>query len=301
MLDSSEAKRMLLIINPVSGKKLAQRSLPEVIKLFSDGGYFVTVMATSRRGDATAFAAQYGGDFDLIVCVGGDGTLNEVVTGMVEKRVDTPLGYIPAGSTNDFAACHKLSSDMITAAQNILVGSPAQFDVGRFGDAYFNYVAAFGAFSWLSYTTPQNLKNVFGHSAYIMDAVKDLPRVKSEWLSFNAGGKTYQGNFIFGAICSSTSVAGVFELPENIVDTCDGMFEVLLIHEPPTIIDYQNIIRSMLEKDYDSNPYIEFFQVSRLTVDSRKKHTDWSLDGEHAVAAQNMAVEILRGVVTLIS
>ena len=122
MLDSSEAKRMLLIINPVSGKKLAQRSLPEVIKLFSDGGYFVTVMATSRRGDATAFAAQYGGDFDLIVCVGGDGTLNEVVTGMVEKRVDTPLGYIPAGSTNDFATSLQISSNPVTAAEAIVAG-----------------------------------------------------------------------------------------------------------------------------------------------------------------------------------
>jgi diacylglycerol kinase (ATP) len=294
MLDFPEMKQLLFIVNPVSGKRLALKYLPEIIRIFFDGGYLVTVMVTSRQGDASEFARLYGSSFDLLVCIGGDGTFNEVVTGLARGGVCVDLGYIPAGSTNDFAACHGLSSEALAAARSIINGDVRHFDVGRFGERYFTYVAAFGAFSWLSYTTPQNLKNVLGHSAYILDAVKNLSKVKSEWLSFTADGHIYEGSYIFGAICSSTSVAGTFELPRDIVDTSDGKFEVILIQEPPTIIDYQEIVRCMLEQDYSACPYIDFFQASQITVNALKKHTDWSLDGEHAVAPSHLEVENLR-------
>jgi len=299
MLDFSQMKRLLFIVNPVSGKRLALKYLPEISKLFFDSGYLVNVMVTGRQGDAAEYARLYGGEADLLVCLGGDGTFNEVVTGLARGGVTTDVGYIPAGSTNDFAACHGLSSDVMLAAENIVSGGTHRFDVGRFGERYFTYVAAFGAFSWLSYTTPQNLKNVFGHSAYILDAVKDLSKVKSEKLSVFSDGRDCEGSFIFGAVCSSTSVAGLFELPENIVDTSDGMFEVLLVREPPTLLEYQNIVRCVLARDYDSSRYIEFFQCSSLTVDAVKKHTDWSLDGEHAVAPQHLEISNLRQFMSL--
>lgn len=154
----SQLKKLLLIINPVSGRRTSLRFLPDIIKIFSEGDYAVTVFPTGKSGDATQFAQLYGSEFDLIVCIGGDGTLNEVITGIIRGDCRTPLGYIPSGSTNDFAACHGISSDMLEAAQNIISGKPKKIDIGKFGDQYFSYVAAFGAFSWLSYTTPQNLK-----------------------------------------------------------------------------------------------------------------------------------------------
>ncbi len=299
MLEFSELKKLLFIINPVSGKRMGLKYLPNIIKLFFDNGYAVTAMVTDRRGDATDFAMEYGGDYDLVVCIGGDGTLNEVVTGLARGGISVDLGYIPCGSTNDFAACHKLSSDIMTAADNIMNGSVTRFDLGKFGESYFSYVAAFGAFSWLSYTTPQNLKNVFGHSAYIFDALRDLPKIKSERLTVFADSHILEGSFIFGAICSSTSVAGVFELPKDVVDTADGLFEVLLVREPSSLIEYQDIVRSMLEQDYAHNPYIEFFQTSRITIDSGKKRIDWSLDGEHAVAQTRTTVENMRRFMSL--
>lgn len=299
MLDYQELKHLLFIINPVSGKKLGLRYLPDIIKLFFDYGYIVTTMVTAHRGDAAQFAEDCAGDYDLLVCIGGDGTLNEVVTGLARGGVSMEFGYIPTGSTNDFAACHGLSSDVMTAAENIMKGSVTRFDLGRFGDGYFTYVAAFGAFSWLSYTTPQNLKNLFGHSAYILDAVHDLNKVKPQWMSFFANNRVYEGDYIFGAVCSSTSVAGLFQLPGEIVDTGDGKFEVLLVRNPPTIIEYQEIVRALLEQDYGSSSYVEFFQTDRMTVDARKKHTDWSLDGEHAVAPQHVVVENMRQFMSL--
>ena len=299
MLDYSELKKLVFIVNPVSGKRLGQKYLADIIKLFFNGGYAVTPLVTTHRGDAVEFAEEYGKKCDLIVCMGGDGTLNEVVTGLARANISVELGYIPTGSTNDFAACHDLSPDIMTAAQNIVRGGVTRFDLGRFGDRYFTYVAAFGAFSWLSYTTPQNMKNLFGHSAYIFDAVRDLSKVKSEWMSISAEGRSYEGNFIFGAVCSSTSVAGLFELPKELVDTGDGLFEVLLVREPPTLIDYQNIVRALLEKDYSTSQYIEFFQSSRVTVRSVKKRVDWSLDGEHAVGTQEMTVDNLRQFMSL--
>lgn len=299
MLEYSELKKLLFIVNPVSGKRMALKYLPEVVKLFSDSGYAVTVMVTGRRGEATDFAMEYGGDFDLAVCIGGDGTLNEVVTGLARGHIDVELGYIPTGSTNDFAVCHELSFDVMTAAENIVKGETRRFDLGKFGDRYFSYVAAFGAFSGLSYTTPQNLKNVFGHSAYFFDAMRELPKVKPEWLRVSAGDHICEGSFIFGAICSSTSMAGVFELPKSLVDTGDGLFEVLLVREPPTLIDYQEIVRALLTQDYKASPYVEFFQADRLMLESRKKHMDWSLDGEHGVAPQRMTVENMRQFMSL--
>ena len=167
-------RRALLIINPVSGKKLVIRYIPEIIRRLMDSGYLVTTAVTSRRGEATEIAAQLGADYDLVCCTGGDGTLNEVISGLASSDTEVALGYIPCGSTNDFAASHGLSIDIPTAAANITEKEVRQLDIGCFEDSFFSYVAAFGAFSWLSYTTDHNMKNMLGHTAYILDAVKDV-------------------------------------------------------------------------------------------------------------------------------
>ena len=288
----------MLVFNPVSGRRLSQRFLPDIIKVFSDRGCAVTAFPTGKQGDATEFARLYSPEFDLVVCIGGDGTLNETISGLMLSGTCVPLGYIPSGSTNDFAACHGISSDMLEAAQNIVNGKPKSIDIGKFGKQYFSYVAAFGAFSWLSYTTPQNLKNMLGHSAYLLDAVKDLPKIKAHHLKLDLGEFTCEGDYIFGAVCNSTSVAGTITLPKTVVDTGDGKFEILLIHEPRTIIDFQNILLGVFTQDY-SSPFLDFFQAESLKI-SAPEDLDWSLDGERGKGAERHEIENLAGRLTLI-
>ena len=203
-------KKAMLIINPVSGKRLVLKHLTGVIRSLMDAGYTVSTYITSRRGEATEFVQRYGREYDLVCCTGGDGTLNETITGLAKEEIDVPLGYIPCGSTNDFALSHKLSTDIPTAAANVASGNRRRYDIGRFGDSFFTYVAAFGAFSWLSYTTDQRMKNVLGHTAYILDAVKDVYKIKPQHVRMTANGTVYENDYIFGAVCNSTSVAGTF-------------------------------------------------------------------------------------------
>lgn len=295
----SDLKRMMLIINPVSGRRTSLRFLPDIIKIFNEHGYVVSVFPTGSCGDAIKLCERYSNDFEIVVCIGGDGTLNETVSGIVRSCGSAPIGYIPSGSTNDFAACHKLSSDLLTAALNIAEGTPIQLDIGQFGDRYFSYIAAFGAFSWLSYKTPQNLKNIFGHSAYILDAVKDLPKIKAHHLRFNLNGSTCEDDYIFGAICNSTSIAGTISLPSDVVDTSDGKFEVLLVHKPQTLADFQSILTGILSQDY-SSPFIDFYQTERLSIEA-PENLIWSLDGERCDGAKSFEVINLNKRLTLIS
>lgn len=284
-------KSALLIINPVSGKKMILRYIPGVIRSLMDKGYLVTTAVTSRRSEATELAAAYADSFDLICCTGGDGTLNEVLTGVASVEADVPIGYIPCGSTNDFASSHALSTDILTAAENMASGHCTRYDVGRFGKYYFSYVAAFGAFSWLSYTTDQNLKNVLGHTAYILDAIKDVYKIKPVHMKFVADGKTYEDDFIFGAICNSTHIAGTIELPSDIVKMDDGKFEVLLVRSPKTIVELDLIIRGLLSQDY-SSPLIDFFQTDELFIDNPPDQ-EWALDGECAIVCDDVNVSVM--------
>ena len=290
-------KPAMLIINPVSGKKLALRYIPQIIRALMDGGYLVTTVVTAKRGDATEFAANYGGQYQLVCCTGGDGTLNETLTGLARAGIDVPLGYIPCGSTNDFAASHKLSTDILTAAKNIASGRITCYDIGQFGEHYFSYVAAFGAFSWLSYTTDQNLKNVLGHTAYILDGIKDLPKLKPYHVRLTADGIVHEDSYIFGAICNSTSIAGTIELPATVVDTCDGVFEVMLIKMPKTLIELDQIVRGLVMQDYTC-PYIEFFQARDICVES-PPGMNWSLDGERSGDCEKAYVKPISGFLKL--
>ena len=290
-------RRALLIINPVSGKKGVLRYIAEIVRSLMDAGYLVTATVTSRQGEATALARDLGKDFDLVCCTGGDGTLNETLSGLVQAKADVPIGYIPCGSTNDFAISRKLPTDIPTAARCIASGRCRRYDVGMFGDRVFSYVAAFGAFSWLSYTTDQNLKNVLGHTAYILDALKDVYKLKPVRLSLTANGVHYEDEYLFGAVCNSTSVAGTITLPEAIVDTCDGVLEVLLIKTPKTLVDLDAIVRGILSQDY-SSPLIDFFQTSQLIIEN-PDGLEWSLDGEQFTPSGKVPVSVLPGFMNL--
>lgn len=294
----SDYKPALLIVNPVSGKKLIVRHLPQVVRTLMDAGYAVTFMVTGKRGDACEFASKYARDYELVVCTGGDGTLNEVISGLAVENIHVPVGYIPCGSTNDFAMTHGLSSEIEAAAANIVSGRSACYDIGRFGDKYFSYIAAFGAFSWLSYTTDQNLKNLLGHTAYVLDAVKDLSKIKPHHVRITADGIVHEDDYIFGAICNSLSVAGTFELPRSSVDMNDGRFELLLIKVPKTLIELDAIVHSLLFKEYNC-PYIEFFHASEIEI-GNSDELEWSLDGESSGPVSSVSVRPMHGFLNIV-
>jgi len=282
----------MLIINPVAGRRLAERGVTDILRIFSDNDYLTTTLVTGKRGDATNFVIDHGGDFELIVCMGGDGTLNETISGLARANLTVPLGYIPCGSTNDFAVSHKLSANIRTAAKHAATGDIKLLDIGSFNTRHFVSVAAFGAFSWLSYSTPQNLKNTFGHSAYIIDSIKSLPKLKPEHMRLRSDAGYYENDYIFGAICNTRIVGGALPLPKKEVHTDDGLFEVLLIRQPKTLQEWQCVIHALLTEDYKCE-HIDFFKTDHLTIENDTA-APWSLDGEESAGSPVIEVQNLK-------
>ena len=271
-------KKMLMIINPVSGKKTIPGALSPIIRTFMDGGYLVTTAVTRERGEATELTKALAGDYDLVVCAGGDGTLNETVSGLLLGDHTVPVGYLPCGSTNDFAISHGLSADLNEAAEAILSGRISHYDVGQFENRFFTYVAAFGAFSSISYSTDQNLKNMFGHAAYFMGGLMELSQVHPVEVTIQTDDRFIHDEFAFGAVCNTTSIAGALSLPEQLVDTADGKLEVLLVRMPQDLLEFDEILHGLLEQDYSSD-LIELFSAKSITI-TTPEPTEWSLDGE---------------------
>ncbi|MBQ6431854.1 MAG: YegS/Rv2252/BmrU family lipid kinase [Oscillospiraceae bacterium] len=293
-------KKLLLIVNPCSGKKKANRVLADIIGIFNRGGFDVTAYMTAARGDATEVVAARWEAFDVIVCVGGDGTFNEVITGLLIAGGSTPVGYIPAGSTNDFANSLKLSKDILQAAQDIVDGAPHPLDVGRFNERYFSYIASFGAFTRASYATSQSLKNMLGHFAYILSGVKEVAAIRSKRLRVTlADGTVYEDDYIFGGVSNSTSVAGVLTLKEDLVDMSDGLFEILLVRKPHNPIELTGCVHALLSQKYDT-PMLTLAASSRVEVDA-PADMDWTLDGEKAEGAEHFVIENLHHAVNVIT
>ena len=298
MIDGATPKQLLLIYNPVAGRKQIKRFLSEIICLFSDYGYIVTAFPTARRRDATEFVVKYGNQFDRIVCASGDGTFSESVAGMAQAGLSIPLGHIPCGSSNDFAACHNLPTDIMTAARHAVEGEEKALDIGCFNGRYFTYIAAFGAFSWLSYSTSQNLKNILGHTAYILDGIKDLSMIKPEHMRVYVNDKVYEGDYIFGAVCNCTSVAGAFDLPQQHVDMSDGLFEVILIREPANMMEWQILLSGLANQDYSSR-LIDFFKAECVRVESAGTFT-WALDGEPQAGSPEIEIVNVRNLLKIV-
>lgn len=275
-------KKLLLIVNPVSGKKKAKTTLLDVVSEFQKNDFVVTVKLTERRGHATEIAASAKADgFDVVVCFGGDGTLNETISGLMKQECSLPLGYIPAGSTNDFATSMKLSSVPAEAARMIVHGKENEIDVGFFnGERYFTYVACFGAFSAASYNVSQEFKNVLGHFAYVLGGVKEVTKIRSEQVTVEMDDTTVTGDYIFVSVTNSTSVAGIVKLKDELVDMGDGVFEVALVRKPKSIIELNRIVTAITTSNF-ANGQIEFYKSSKVNIVHEGK-LDWSLDGEHA-------------------
>ncbi|MBR6632912.1 MAG: YegS/Rv2252/BmrU family lipid kinase [Clostridia bacterium] len=291
-------KKVLFIINPTAGKMKILKDIADIDKAFYKGGYECDIYLTKKKGDATEKVLSSGASYDLIVCGGGDGTYNELITGVLKSELNVPIGYIPAGTTNDFASTLELSQNSVTAASNITTGKPRKLDVGRFGDLYFSYVASFGAFTGASYSTPQQSKNVLGHSAYVLNGMSDLSSIKPYHVRLEADGKVYEDDYLFGAISNSTSIAGLIKLDSNLVNLSDGEFEILLIRMPKLLLDVPKILIALANGDY-SEEHITFFHASSIKVKTTNK-LNWALDGEHATSRGEILLENLHGAVNLI-
>lgn len=294
-------KSLLLIINPVAGKLRARSALFEIVNEFCKAGYKVETQITQYRGHGSELAskAEKRG-FDAVVCVGGDGTLNEVITGLLKNKdkAKVKLGYIPAGSTNDFADTLGLSPIPAQAAKNITKMDTISLDIGRFNDSRnFSYIASFGAFSATSYSAPQDLKNAFGHFAYLLEGLKELGNIHSHKVYATADGKEYYGNYIYGSVSNTTSVAGIVKLPEKMVDLHDGKFEVILVKKPKDLIQLNEIITGITLSDF-SGEMFDFFTTSDVSFQIGK-NVPWTLDGEKAEGSNFVHIENLKSAVQL--
>ncbi len=292
-------KKLLFIMNPLAGQKKAKKVLAEIIEVFNRSGFEVTVYMTAAQGDGGRAAREYAGKTDLVVCCGGDGTFNETVDGVLKSGVDVPIGYIPAGSTNDFAASLHLSADPIQAARDIVDGVPERFDVGSFGGRHFSYVASFGAFTRASYATPQSVKNALGHTAYVLGGIQELSQLKKRRVRLELPDNTVlEDDFLFGAISNSTSVGGILTLAPDKVDMRDGKFELLLVRSPKDLIEVGECIQALQKQTYNC-AMITFLSTERVKIVA-PADMDWTLDGEWEPGKETVEVENLHHAVQII-
>lgn len=281
-------KKLLFIYNPYAGKAALKPKLSDVVDIFVKAGYEVNIYPTQAYRDAHRKVLEFQEGYRLIVCSGGDGTIGEVVSAMVERKESIPIGFIPAGTTNDFANSLKIPKNLIGAADNAVNGVPFPCDVGKFNDDIFVYIAAFGLFTDVSYQTSQEIKNVLGHLAYILEGTKRLFNVPSYRIKVSYEGKLIEDEFIFGMVTNSRSVGGFRSVIGKSVVFDDGVFEVTLIKTPKNPIALQEIITSLLIEQVDTK-HMYSFKTGHITFESIEE-ISWTLDGEYG--GQHDFVEI---------
>lgn len=292
-------KKLLFIINPNAGKIRAKSYVLKIIQIFSEEGYVVTVCPTERRGHGAEIAEKYAATFDQILCCGGDGTLNEVIQGVMNSGVDIPIGYIPAGSTNDLATSLKLPKSITKAAEFVAKTTPNKFDLGYFdNNKYFSYIASFGAFTETSYNTPQQLKNSLGHLAYVLEGAKALGNIYSFDMKINYDGKVIEDEFIFGAVLNTTSMGGIMRLSKPNINFNDGVFEVLLIRNPDNVADLTTTINCLMSQKFDSDNVL-LFPASNISIECDVP-IDWSIDGELYKGNKNVNIRVIKDALNLI-
>ncbi|MCQ4726542.1 diacylglycerol kinase family lipid kinase [Anaerotignum faecicola] len=274
-------EKILFVFNPNSGKGTIKNHIFQIVDVFTKNGCIVTVYPTSKHGDGEKIIGETGGQYKKILISGGDGTLNECINGLLSlpAEVRPCIGYIPSGSTNDFASSLKIPKNPSAAIKNIIEGAPIKFDVGKFNDSCFVYIAAFGAFTDVAYATPQNVKNYIGHMAYILEGIKRLPTIKSCSMEIEHDGDTVKGSFIYGMVSNSSYVGGLKTYRFEDIDMSDGLFECVFIKAPETPIELQSIITGLLMKDFSSPEFCNF-RTHSLTIKSAEK-ISWTLDGEY--------------------
>jgi len=291
-------KKMLFILNPCAGTKKANKILVNILDIFNRADYSVNTYITAKQKDATKAVKRLGPGMDIIVCCGGDGTFNETITGVMESGLNIPIGYIPAGSTNDFANSLQLSIDPIDAAIQIAEGTAEALDLGQFGNRYFSYVASFGAFTKASYATPQGTKNALGHTAYMLGGIRELAQIRKIHATVELDGEILEDDYIFGAICNGTSVGGILTLDPQQVDMGDGVFEVLLAKSPRDLGEIAECISAIQKQQYNCR-MLTFRSAKQVKIHTENR-LDWTLDGEKASAHRDVSIINLHHAIRLI-
>lgn len=288
-------QRVLLMVNPMAGRQKIRNELLYVVDTLTKAGY-ETIIYTTQGKDATRdLLTEKDSQFDRVICCGGDGTFNEILSATMHWDKRPILGYIPAGTTNDFAAGLKLPSDIREAAVNIVRGTPHTVDAGLFNTSYFSYVASFGAFTETSYSTPQNFKNALGHLAYILEGIKEIPAFTSYTVCVEADGQIYKDSYIFGAVSNARSVGGILKISDSLVDLNDGVFEVMMIKMPKTLMDLSAIVTSLTSLNplkYDPSMFL-FLQTKELKITFEQEMV-WSLDGERVSGGKEARIACIK-------
>lgn len=281
---------LMMIINPAAGRGGYKKNLPEALKMLSDAGYAVSVFFTERRGHATELAAEYGAGFEKLLVLGGDGTLAEAIAGLMSMEVRPQVGYIPIGTANDIARTVGLTkNDIQEGVRRFLRGEPKAFDTGRRDGGYFNYVAAFGAFTEVSYGTPQEFKKQLGEAAYLIGAAKSLSKLKSRHVRVEHDGGELEGEFLYGGVSNAYSVGGVVDLPRDEIDLGDGLHELIMVKKLPSAAALASLAAKVLNHDYSSE-YIVLLHTKRARFIFDEPET-WSFDGEDGGAHSDISFE----------
>lgn len=290
-------KKILLIVNPCAGKTKSRIQPEKIIENLPEEDFEITFKETTCRGDATNIVKNELEGHDMVVCSGGDGTLNETINGVMDMPRRVPIGYIPTGTTCDLATTLGIPSDVDIATGFIRKGDTNDYDIGLFNNRYFSYVACFGAFTKNTYSTPQKLKNRFGHSAYVMEAMKEIKDIHGTKLKIEHDGGILEGEFCFGSICNSSSIAGMFKLREEDVRLNDGIFEVLLVRK----MSLPNVVRTILEVQRQIyNPKrVIYIRTSKIRITSPDEVLDWTLDGEFGGSHSEVMVHVLERAVRI--
>lgn len=284
-------RKIYFIYNPHSGKEQIGSKLNEIIQILAEKDNELTVVPTIGYLDAMERISNLPAGYDMVVCSGGDGTLDEVVTGMMKHPADQriPIGYIPAGTTNDFARSLEIPRNMPAAAKNAIEGTPFACDIGSFNQDSFVYIASFGIFTEVSYSTRQEVKNVLGHMAYILEGMKSLYNIRSYKMKVYSEEQQFEGDFLFGMVTNSKSVAGFKGLVKGDVQFDDGVYEVTFIRRPKNPLELQEILTSLLSAEIDSH-YMYSFRTRKLTIEAEEM-VPWTLDGEFGGEHTRVVVE----------
>ena len=291
-------KEVLFIYNPSSGKAVASQLISETVQLLCENNCRVTVYAIGENLGAEQVLLEEDGKFTNIICCGGDGTLNHTINGIMQMEHKPLLTYIPTGSTNDFASSLGISRDVSDAVNAVVNSRPYYYDIGKFGNTYFNYIAAFGAFTEVSYSTSQIQKNYLGHAAYVIEGIRHLPIGQYHTVTVTHEGETFTDDYIYGSVSNSTSVGGMSIPVKDEILMNDGLFEVILIKAPKTILDLQSIIAALLIQNFDSQ-FIQYFKTNNIHFEFVKE-TPWTLDGEFGGNVTSTEISVINQAIPLL-
>ena len=277
-LEKTTMKKTLLIINPVAGRQKIRTALVDVVDALVKAGHEITIYTTQNDADPYAIVREKRGLYDYVICSGGDGTFSTILSETMDWDPKPILGYIPCGTTNDFASGLGLPTDCKSAAQEIADGEPHTFDCGKLNGHCFSYVASFGVFTEASYQTPQELKNTLGYMAYLLEGLKELASIKEIPLRIETADQVIEDSFVFGAITNARTVGGLFRLSEDFVDLNDGLLEVMMVRLPRTPMDLSALVTAVNMMNYDS-PLFVHFQTDALKITAQDPLV-WTVDGE---------------------